>query len=225
MPYTTDSAAGPRMRPGLDPGEFDRTDRILLGTCAGIWLIALGAAVAATVALRRPRRRPAGIVGQLGHPLAALRRHRDLGCGDHRRSAPSDSRSPRRDVRCRAARPGRPTTGAGATAGDSTRGGDTDREVADLGSRDGRRPDPRRPGLRGSGHAQHVAARATCGRHRPGVAAVRGLDRVCHRHRHGGDRGGDLLDGRRERRSRVGALRAQWPCHAGDAGDPVVLPA
>jgi hypothetical protein len=39
------------MRQGLDPGEFDRTDRILLGTCAGIWLIALGAAVAATVAL------------------------------------------------------------------------------------------------------------------------------------------------------------------------------
>jgi hypothetical protein len=51
MPYMTDSAASPGMRPGLDPGEFDRTDRILLGTCAGIWLLALGAAVAATVAL------------------------------------------------------------------------------------------------------------------------------------------------------------------------------
>lgn len=51
MPYMTDSAAGVRARQGLDPGEFDRTDRILLGTCAGIWLIALGAAVAATVAL------------------------------------------------------------------------------------------------------------------------------------------------------------------------------
>ncbi|MGZ5395022.1 MAG: DUF2561 family protein [Mycobacterium sp.] len=51
MPYTTESAAGSRLRPGLDPGEFDRTDRILLGTCAAIWLIALGAAVAATVAL------------------------------------------------------------------------------------------------------------------------------------------------------------------------------
>ena len=51
MPYTTDSAASLRVRPGLEPGEFDRTDRILLGTCAGIWLIALGAAVAATVAL------------------------------------------------------------------------------------------------------------------------------------------------------------------------------
>jgi hypothetical protein len=32
-------------------GEFDRTDRILLGSCAGIWLAALGAGVAATVAL------------------------------------------------------------------------------------------------------------------------------------------------------------------------------
>ena len=51
MPYTTDSAPSLRVRPGLDPGEFDRTDRILLGACAAIWLVALGAAVAATVAL------------------------------------------------------------------------------------------------------------------------------------------------------------------------------
>jgi hypothetical protein len=34
-----------------DPGDFDRNDRILLGSCAGIWLAALGAGVAATVAL------------------------------------------------------------------------------------------------------------------------------------------------------------------------------
>jgi hypothetical protein len=40
-----------RVRPGVAPGEFDRTDRILLGACAGIWLVALGAVVAATVAL------------------------------------------------------------------------------------------------------------------------------------------------------------------------------
>jgi hypothetical protein len=33
------------------PDEFDRTDRILLGACAAVWLVALGAAVAATVAL------------------------------------------------------------------------------------------------------------------------------------------------------------------------------
>ena len=32
-------------------GEFDRIDRILLGACAAVWLVALGAAVAATVAL------------------------------------------------------------------------------------------------------------------------------------------------------------------------------
>ncbi len=32
-------------------GELDRTDRILLGACVAVWLIALGAAVAATVAL------------------------------------------------------------------------------------------------------------------------------------------------------------------------------
>jgi hypothetical protein len=31
--------------------EFDRTDRVLLGACAAVWLVALGAAVAATVAL------------------------------------------------------------------------------------------------------------------------------------------------------------------------------
>jgi hypothetical protein len=32
-------------------GEFDRNDRILVGVCAGVWLVALGAGVAATVAL------------------------------------------------------------------------------------------------------------------------------------------------------------------------------
>jgi uncharacterized protein DUF2561 len=35
----------------MDTGEFDRTDRILLGACAAVWLAALGAGVAATVAL------------------------------------------------------------------------------------------------------------------------------------------------------------------------------
>jgi Protein of unknown function (DUF2561) len=34
-----------------DPAELDRVDRILLGACAAIWLVALGAGVAATVAL------------------------------------------------------------------------------------------------------------------------------------------------------------------------------
>lgn len=40
MPYNTDAA-----------GELDRVDRILLGACAAIWLAALGAGVAAVVAL------------------------------------------------------------------------------------------------------------------------------------------------------------------------------
>lgn len=35
----------------VDPTELERTDRILLGSCAAIWLAALGAGVAATVAL------------------------------------------------------------------------------------------------------------------------------------------------------------------------------
>jgi hypothetical protein len=50
MSYTTDSGSV-RVRQPLDPGEFDRTDRILLGACAAIWLAALGVGVAATVAL------------------------------------------------------------------------------------------------------------------------------------------------------------------------------
>jgi uncharacterized protein DUF2561 len=51
MPSVTDSVGSLRVRPGSDPGELDRTDRILLGACAAIWLAALGAFVAATVAL------------------------------------------------------------------------------------------------------------------------------------------------------------------------------
>jgi hypothetical protein len=51
MPDNSGAAAGSRLRTGLDTGEFDRTDRILLGACAAVWLAALGAGVAATVAL------------------------------------------------------------------------------------------------------------------------------------------------------------------------------
>jgi hypothetical protein len=50
MPYT-DTAGRARVEPGLDPSELDRIDRILLGACAAIWLAALGAGVAAVVAL------------------------------------------------------------------------------------------------------------------------------------------------------------------------------
>jgi hypothetical protein len=51
MAYDTEAAGGSRLRSALDPGELDRVDRILLGACAAIWLAALGAGVAATVAL------------------------------------------------------------------------------------------------------------------------------------------------------------------------------
>jgi hypothetical protein len=51
MAYDSDTAGRSRLTAGLDPSEFDRVDRILLGACAGIWLAALGAGVAATVAL------------------------------------------------------------------------------------------------------------------------------------------------------------------------------
>jgi hypothetical protein len=51
MPANTEAAGRSRLGTGLDTGEFDRTDRILLGACAAVWLVALGAGVAATVAL------------------------------------------------------------------------------------------------------------------------------------------------------------------------------
>ncbi|MGE2720858.1 DUF2561 family protein [Mycolicibacterium celeriflavum] len=51
MTYETDASGRSRLTPVLDPSELDRTDRILLGSCAGIWLVALGTGVAATVAL------------------------------------------------------------------------------------------------------------------------------------------------------------------------------
>ena len=51
MPDNMEAADRSRLRTGLDTGEFDRTDRILLGACAAVWLAALGAGVAATVAL------------------------------------------------------------------------------------------------------------------------------------------------------------------------------
>lgn len=49
MTQFTDTANRPAS--GLDAAALDRTDRILLGSCAVVWLAALGAGVAATVAL------------------------------------------------------------------------------------------------------------------------------------------------------------------------------
>ena len=51
MPDNMDAADRSRLQTALDTAEFDRTDRILLGSCAAVWLVALGAGVAATVAL------------------------------------------------------------------------------------------------------------------------------------------------------------------------------
>jgi uncharacterized protein DUF2561 len=51
MPNNMQAAGRSRLVTGLSTGEFDRTDRILLGACAAVWLVALGAGVAATVAL------------------------------------------------------------------------------------------------------------------------------------------------------------------------------
>lgn len=49
MTYLTDSADS--SRPTFDLSALDRVDRILLGGCVAVWLAALGAGVAATVAL------------------------------------------------------------------------------------------------------------------------------------------------------------------------------
>jgi hypothetical protein len=50
MPYDADTAGRPWLSPAGD-GPLDMQDRILLGVCAVIWLVVLGAGVAATVAL------------------------------------------------------------------------------------------------------------------------------------------------------------------------------
>lgn len=51
MTYLTDSVDRSPRFSGFDISELDRTDRILLGSCAAVWLAALGAGVAAVVAL------------------------------------------------------------------------------------------------------------------------------------------------------------------------------
>jgi len=51
MTYLTDTADRSRPSLSFDLAALDRIDRILLGSCAAVWLAALGAGVAATVAL------------------------------------------------------------------------------------------------------------------------------------------------------------------------------
>ncbi|KWX66589.1 DUF2561 family protein [Mycobacterium sp. NAZ190054] len=55
-------------RPAFDTGALDRTDRLVLGGCAAVWLAALGAAVAATVALVDLARGHAASAGESGTP-------------------------------------------------------------------------------------------------------------------------------------------------------------
>ncbi|KUI23351.1 hypothetical protein AU193_00930 [Mycobacterium sp. GA-1285] len=68
MTYETDPSGRSRLTPALDPSELDRTDRILLGSCAAIWLVALGTGVAATVALVDLGRGPTESSGDTGTP-------------------------------------------------------------------------------------------------------------------------------------------------------------
>lgn len=68
MTYDTESAGRTRLTAGLDPAELDPIDRILLGACAAIWLIALGTGVAATVALVNLGRGHADSGGDSGTP-------------------------------------------------------------------------------------------------------------------------------------------------------------
>ena len=68
MAYDSDTSGRSRLTPVLDPKDLDRTDRILLASCAAIWLLALGAGVAATVALVDLGQRHAQSSGENGTP-------------------------------------------------------------------------------------------------------------------------------------------------------------
>lgn len=68
MTYHTGTADHSPLTAGLDPQSLDRVDRILLAACAAIWLVALGAGVAATVALVDLGRGHPQSSGQSGTP-------------------------------------------------------------------------------------------------------------------------------------------------------------
>lgn len=68
MSYDADASGRSRLTPALDLRELDRTDRILLGSCAAIWLVALGTGVAAMVALVDLGRGHAESSGDAGTP-------------------------------------------------------------------------------------------------------------------------------------------------------------
>lgn len=71
MTYDIDAAGSSGLTAGLFSGDlsrFDRTDRILLGSCAGVWLTALGTGVAAGVALTNLAGGGQGAAGDDGTP-------------------------------------------------------------------------------------------------------------------------------------------------------------
>ncbi|MCH9669559.1 MAG: DUF2561 family protein [Actinomycetia bacterium] len=70
MTYLTDNAGRSRRTLGFDLSHLDRIDRILLGSCAAVWLAALGAGVAAVVALIDLSRGHADSGGDSGTPWA-----------------------------------------------------------------------------------------------------------------------------------------------------------
>lgn len=70
MTYLTDNAGRSRQTFGFELSDLNRIDRILLGSCAAVWLAALGAGVAATVALVDLSRGHAASTGDSGTPWA-----------------------------------------------------------------------------------------------------------------------------------------------------------
>ena len=68
MTYLTDTADRPGPSLSFDLAALDRIDRILLGSCAAVWLAALGAGVAATVALVDLSRGHTASSGESGTP-------------------------------------------------------------------------------------------------------------------------------------------------------------
>lgn len=68
MTYLIDNADRSPQTSGFDLSEVDRIDRILLGSSAAVWLAALGAGVAAIVALVDLSRGPTASAGESGTP-------------------------------------------------------------------------------------------------------------------------------------------------------------
>jgi len=131
MPDNAEAAGRSPLRTGLDTGEFDRTDRILLSGCAAVWLAALGAGVAATVALVDLGTRHGASTRESETPWLAVCRDRHLCCGDHRSGAAIAEGTPGRAGGIAAPRHARSGRGRAAAAGSGRRGADS--EIASPG--------------------------------------------------------------------------------------------